>query len=227
MISLVVVHDHHKNIRNKNRNIKPEKKKKNNNNKQAVENELYSKLHQLWIQERHCPELLQYDPIMVTNLLQQFEEMQEAIDDLSESSMGKDLLMAGLAQQDLDRAKFTLSDWLTVRLNKIEKYPLYIMRNEDTKELLSETEYEYCKAYEMLVIDHLEKTVTDHIPEAWRKLDLPNMIDTPDFEGYHFWLVKETILDKEGNDLDVGSCVVAKYIDMKDNMLQDKVDILI
>jgi hypothetical protein len=141
--------------------------------------------------------------------------------------MGKDLLMAGLAQQDLDRAKFTLSDWLTVRLNKVEKYPLYIMRSTESKELLSETEYEYCKAYEMLVVDHLEKTVTDRIPEAWRRLDSPNMIDQPDFEGYHFWLIKETILDKEGNGLDVGNCVVAKYIDMKDNMLQNKVDILI
>jgi GINS complex subunit 4 len=192
-----------------------------------TENQLYGQLHRYWLQECHCPELIRYDDNIVSTLLKGFEEMQEDIDNLSESSSPTDLLMCSLTQQDLDRAKFVLSDWLTQRLNKIEKFALFILRSAEEKEKLSETEYEYCKAYEMLVLDHLEKTVTDHIPEAWRRLDLPNMIDKPDYDGYHFWFVKQTILDKEGNDLKFGSCVVAKYIDMKDSMLQNKVEILL
>jgi hypothetical protein len=187
-------------------------------------NEVFERLHHLWLQERYCPELLEYDDEMVTSLVGQFEERQEGIDQLLESSEAVELLMANLAQQDLDRAKFVLSDWLTVRLHKIEAHPLHM---RDKVHHMSDKEIEYLQSYGSLMEHHLKVTVLDAIPQAWQALDEPNMIDQPDYEGYHFWLVKETIVDKDEIEHNENQCLVAKYCDMRENMREGKVELLI
>ena len=191
---------------------------------QNISNELYEKLHQLWLQERHCPELLEYDEEMVQGLLRSFEEREEIIDESSDSRNAVELLMSNLQQQDLDRAKFVLSDWLTHRLQKIESHPLH-MRTK--LEDMSANEIDYLRAYGAMMENHLNATVLDTIPEAWQALDDPDMIDQPEYDGYHFWLVKDTIVDKDEIDHEAGSCLVAKYLDMKENMKENKVELLI
>jgi GINS complex subunit 4 len=191
---------------------------------QNISNELYEKLHQLWLQERHCPELLKYDEDMVQGLLRSFEEREEMIDESSDSHNAVELLMSNLQQQDLDRAKFVLSDWLTHRLQKIESHPLHMRIKLDD---MSRNEVEYLSAYGAMMENHLNSTVLDTIPEAWQALDDPDMIDQPEYDGYHFWLVKDTIVDKDEIDHETGSCLVAKYLDMKDNMKENKVELLI
>jgi GINS complex subunit 4 len=161
---------------------------------QNISNELYEKLHQLWLQERHCPELLKYDEDMVQGLLRSFEEREEMIDESSDSHNAVELLMSNLQQQDLDRARFVLSDWLTHRLQKIESHPLHMRIKLDD---MSRNEVEYLSAYGAMMENHLNSTVLDTIPEAWQALDDPDMIDQPEYDGYHFWLVKDTIVDKD------------------------------
>lgn len=189
-----------------------------------IPNELYGKLHQCWLQERHCPELLEYDESVVQDLQEQFEQRQEQTDDLVDSQEAVDVLMANLAQQDLDRAKFVLSDWLTNRLHKIESHPFH-MREKIAS--MSQNEIDYLAAYGAMIHHHLEQTVTQSIPPAWKELDEPEMIDQPDYEGYHFWLVKEAIVDRDNIEHEAGSCLVAKYLDMKDNMNESRVELLI
>ena len=53
------------------------------------------------------------------------------------------------------------------------------------------------------------------------------MIDKPDYEGYHFWLVKEEIVDKDDTPHEPGVCLVAKYLDMKEHMIKNRVELLI
>lgn len=197
---------------------------KGDEEQQDIPNELYGKLHRCWLQERHCPELLHYDEKMVQDLQEQFEERQEQADDLVDSQEPVDVLMANLAQQDLDRAKFVLSDWLTNRLQKIESHPFH-MREKTA--CMSQNEIDYLEAYGKIIQHHLEQTVTNSIPPAWKELDKPEMIDQPDYEGYHFWLVRDAIVDRDNIEHDAGSCLVAKYLDMKENMKESKVELLI
>jgi predicted metalloprotease with PDZ domain len=126
-----------------------------------------------------------------------------------------------MAQLDVDRVKFVLSDYLTDRLSKIEAHPLYLREQVDR---MSEGEVAYLKQYGALLEHHLRHTVLDHIPEAWQALDEPNMIDRPDYEAYHFWLVKETI-DNGGIEHDAGTCLIAKYKDMREHMRESKVEL--
>ena len=105
---------------------------------QLLENELYGNLHRRWFQERHCPELLEYDEDMVQELKTKLENRQEWIEDLEGNNDNVAELMATVAQMDLDRTKFVLSDWLTRRLSKIEAHPLYMREKVDH---LSDGEY--------------------------------------------------------------------------------------
>lgn len=191
----------------------------------VVPNELYAKLHQQWRQERHCPALLPFDQDMVAAFLQDFEENQEKLDDLMTSSHADELLIGNILQQDLDRAKFVLSDWLTQRLNKMEQHPLHHL--QENSEHMSEHEKEHLEAYTEAMKKLLYGTVLNNLQEAWQTLDKPNMIDKPDYEGYHFWLVKDEIVDKDGQEHQTGVCLVAKYLDMKDHMTKNKVELLI
>ncbi len=99
-------------------------------------------------------------------------------------------LFANLAQVDLDRVKYVLACWMAERLAKIEAHPLHM---RDKVEHFSDPEVEYLKEYGSFLHEHLHQTVLDHIPQAWQRLDEPNMIDQPDYNSYHFWLVNETI----------------------------------
>jgi len=189
-----------------------------------VANELYTKLNRHWLQERHCPELLPHDNEMFKTLIEEFETQQEGIDDLMTSDVPADLLMGNLAQQDLDRARFVLSDWLTQRLEKIEEHPLHM---REKIENMSEEEQKYLEDYTIAMSALFHGTVLNHLQEAWRTLDAPNMIDKPDYEGYHFWLVKEELVDKDGQEHEVGVCLVARYLDMKEQMTKNKVELLI
>jgi hypothetical protein len=198
----------------------------NDNEKQKlVRNELYAKLHQKWLRERHCPELLPYDDEMVRTFLEDFEENQEKLDDLMTSSHADELLMGNILQQDMDRAKFVLSDWLTQRLNKIEQHPLYNLKEK--MEDMSEQEKEHLLAYTKAMKKLLSGTVLSNLKEAWRTLDEPRMVDKPDYEGYHFWLVKEEFVDKNGQPFEAGDCLVAKYLDMHELMTENKVELRI
>jgi GINS complex subunit 4 len=187
----------------------------------VAKNELYSRLHEHWSQEGHSPELLEHDEAMVEDIKTQLEERQDVIDQLETSGESIDALLSTMAQLDVDRVKFVLSDYLSSRLSKIEAHPLYLRERLDH---MSEGEVAYLKQYGALLEHHLRQTVLDHIPEAWQALDEPNMIDRPDYEAYHFWLVKETI-DNEGIEHDAGTCLVAKYKDMRESMKEGKVEL--
>lgn len=186
-----------------------------------VENELYGKLHQRWFQERHCPELLEYDADMVADLKTQLENRQDWVDEQEGATDAVDDLMATMAQMDIDRTKFVLSDWLTRRLTKIEAHPLYMREKVDH---MSDAELHYLKQYGELYEHHLHNTVLDNIPEAWQRLDEDNMIDKPDYDAYHFWLVKDTI-DKGDMEHEEGTCLVAKYKEMRKHMKEGDIEL--
>lgn len=194
-------------------------------------NQVYAKLHECWSQEKYSPEILDYDEEMVTTIGAQIQARQDWIDQVTEDSsssnapqsMGEtsvQTLLVTLAQVDLDRVKFVLANWLGTRLAKIEAHPLHMRDKVDS---LSPSELAYLKEYGMMLEDHLRRTVLDHIPEAWQALDEGHMIDTPNYSQYHFWMVQERI-DAEG-DQEEGTCLVAKYKDMRDFMRQGKVEL--
>eukprot|EP00934_Nitzschia_sp_Nitz4_P004730 Nitzschia sp. Nitz4//scaffold207_size38617//13416//14330//NITZ4_007676-RA/size38617-processed-gene-0.39-mRNA-1//-1//CDS//3329541608//4720//frame0 len=195
----------------------------------AHEDDLYQQLHQQWQQELYSPEILPYDAHLVDSMVARMEERQDWIDQLQGSAADNAAipLMTTLAQLDLDRARFVLSNWLAARLTKIERHPLYM---RDKIDCLSDQECEYLKEFGMLLEDHLRRTVLDHIPEAWQSLDEPHMIDTPNRETYHFWAIQDFV-ELEGGDggmetLEKGGTVIQTFEKMEEYMAKGKVRLL-
>jgi hypothetical protein len=175
---------------------------------------------------------LEYDTSVVEEIKALMEERQEWIDQITEEMANPNLdagdmavqnLLANVAQVDLDRVKYVLACWMAERLAKIEAHPLHM---RDKVDHLSDAEVEYLKEYGSLLHEHLHQTVLDHIPQAWQSLDEPNMIDQPDYDGYHFWLVNEMI-GVDDVEQEEGSTLVAKYTAMRDFMLENKVELLL
>ena len=199
---------------------------------ELIENDLYKRLQRCWMQERRCPELLPYDETAIEEIQEKMEEQQDMVDQLESTGDPVEALMSTLGQMDLDRTKFALSDWLTCRLSKIEAHPIHM---RDMVDHMSDAEIEYLKHYGALMEHHLRQTVLDHIPDAWQDLAEDGMVDLPNEDGYYFWKVKEKLYvnDEEEEQYqstdnlqhDVGTCLVAKYKDMKQRFKEGKVEI--
>ena len=186
-----------------------------------AQNELYTKLHQQWFQERHCPELLEFDDELAQEIKTHLDNRRDWMDHQEGVADAVEDLMVTLTQMDTERVRFVFSDWLTRRLSKIEAHPLYMREKIDR---MSDGELRYLKSYGELFESHIRNTVLDHVPEAWQRLDEENMIDKPDYDSYHFWLAKGAI-EKNETDHEKGTCIVARYKDMRELMLEEQVEL--
>eukprot|EP00979_Chaetoceros_neogracilis_P014009 scaffold4303_cov242-Chaetoceros_neogracile.AAC.2 len=159
------------------------------NEQEAGESEDYRALKKMWIHELNTTELGNYDEEFLNDLLEIMQNTDDMVEDLQEQGRtGADPTLASIAasicKMDFDRISFVLSDFMRVRLEKIEKYTLH---NRDCHDRMSNMEIEYHKKYSRLFQSHLERTVTDNLrKEAWRKLDEPEMIDRPNLDTFVF-----------------------------------------
>ena len=74
---------------------------------------------------------------------------------------------------------------------------------------------------------HFFRTVLNHMPkEAWKKLDEPDMIETPDFNRFVFC---KTIEDVEIGEQyhGKGSCLIARYEAVQKLVMEEKMELLL
>mmetsp|Transcript_25625 Transcript_25625/g.36126 ORF Transcript_25625/g.36126 Transcript_25625/m.36126 type:complete len:356 (+) Transcript_25625:133-1200(+) len=228
----------------------------------ALEDEDYAHLKTLWKQEVNCPELLGHDTETIDLFMELLQGQEESIDKLldqssasnsrkrhSSRSVDRNLasLVASIYKMDADRVRFMLTDLARTRLSKIEQHALFMRSMVDR---MSEEEISYLKQYGELLERHLRRTVLDHFPkEAWKKLDEPEMIDSPDLDEFVFCKVLETVeidnrdsqaaphtQDDDDDDDDLGedsiqehakgSCLIARYSAIQDLVHQGKIELL-
>ncbi|KAJ4721992.1 DNA replication complex GINS protein SLD5 [Melia azedarach] len=131
-----------------------------------------------WRNEKAAPEILQFQAQLVKRAREQIQLMEETIEDFEES--GLDPLTVSLYQMDLDRAQFLLRSYLRVRLRKLEKYMLYIWKNDSLWNRLSEPE----KMFVQRCIDdmekHLEETVLSKLPDNYQSARRQSVISEED-----------------------------------------------
>jgi len=229
----------------------------------------YTQLKRLWITEMSCPELFPFDPEtfdMHKNLLQGQEELIAELSNAASSShlstdaTGQPVsvrnkkkskeadpnltsLAASIYRMEADRVRFLLADLARFRLTKIESHPLY-MRN--MRDRMSENEVKYLISYGELLEKHLRRTVLNHMPrDSLKKLDEPEMIDSPDLDEYVFCKIMENVVigdetsgineedDENFDGMDgpqeyaAGSSLIARYDLVKDLVLEGKIELLL
>lgn len=98
---------------------------------------------------------------------------------------------------------------------------------------------EYLKSYGELLEKHFKRTVLDHMPkDAWKKLDDPGMIDSPDLNKFVFCRVLDenveidnTFEGEEKDDMNIqehqkGACLIVRYGAIKSLLSEEKVELL-
>lgn len=230
----------------------------------------YSQLKHLWITEKLCPELCPYDTETIDNFKSLLESQEERMYDLLSANAEKDQyqsaryyhnrksqqdielnmnsLGASMYRMEMDRVRFILADLMRTRLSKIESYPIYF--RDATEEYgigrMSPEEVEFLGKYGQLLEKYLHKQVLNHFPKGdmMRKLDDPEMVDSPNLEEYIFCKIIENCLiteepppsndddeeeDQEGmpQEYSTGSCLVVKYKLVRDLIMEGKVSLLL
>merc|ERR1712032_585780 len=152
-------------------------------------------------------------------------------------------LVASIYKMDADRVRFIITDLARTRLTKIENNALY-MRNMVDR--MSDHEVSYLKQYGELLENHLCRTVLNNFKkEAWRKLDEPEMIDSPDLDEFVFCKILESVeidnrdkkaevplnddnVDDDGDvqEFEAGKMIIARYSAIEDFVLQGKVELV-
>jgi|AntRauTorckE5430_2_1112549.scaffolds.fasta_scaffold25101_1 hypothetical protein len=117
------------------------------NEQEAGESEDYRALKKMWIHELNTTELGNYDEEFLSDLLEIMQNTDDMVEDLQEQGRtGADPTLASIAasicKMDFDRISFVLSDFMRVRLEKIEKYTLH---NRDCHDHMSKMEVRTCQ----------------------------------------------------------------------------------
>lgn len=162
----------------------------------------YEQLKALWTSELACPELLPHDAETVVQMVDELSKKEDIVDELLERSKTQRQssreasgelasLVAQITKMDSDRTRFVLVDLGRTRMAKIENHALH---NRNLLDRMTEEETSYLRQYGELLEKHYRRTVLNHLPkEAWKKLDEPEMIDSPDLEKFVFCRVLETV----------------------------------
>nr|XP_043621815.1 DNA replication complex GINS protein SLD5 [Erigeron canadensis]XP_043621816.1 DNA replication complex GINS protein SLD5 [Erigeron canadensis] len=123
-------------------------------------------LKRCWRNEKAAPEILQYESSLVRRTAEQIQLMEETVEDLMNS--GEDPLTVSLYQMDIDRTLFLLRSYLRTRLQKIEKFMLYIQKTADQWTRLSSQEQDYAKDSIKNLSQHFEQSVLSKLPDRYK-----------------------------------------------------------
>lgn len=111
-------------------------------------------------------------------------------------------------EAELERVKFVIRSFIRCRLNKIDKYSLYLRQLEDDEtdiiplnELLSDEELVYHEKHFSILLKLLNNSILKHMPTELQAIDdteaTVNMVDEPDWKKFVFIYVKEVDDDSE------------------------------
>ena len=119
---------------------------------------------------------------------EQINSQQNMIDDL------EDHFESVIYQMDLDRVKYVLTDYLRVRLKKIQRFVFFLTSSNELLGRLSKAEVKFAKTYLKIAMGHFEKSVLQHIPERYRNLkESIATVPRPNLDAFLFFKVNEDI----------------------------------
>ncbi|EPQ53238.1 GINS complex, Sld5 component [Gloeophyllum trabeum ATCC 11539] len=154
---------------------------------QAGEETKLQELTRHWMNERHAPDILPAQSVLLGRLLDHIRKQNDTVQLLraDPDSSEEEHFRIMLAQTEIERVKFIVRSYVRTRLYKIEKYARYIVATPEVQERLSETELQHARRYAHLVESHFHRTVLQSLPEEQRGLAdetafMPPMIPEPD-----------------------------------------------
>jgi GINS complex subunit 4 len=130
---------------------------------QETASSILNKFQAAWINEKFSPELMPYQGDQVECLLEQIKHMDDNVRRLQKRD-----IRAAVHGLELSRIKYMISDYLRVRLDKIEKYTFSILEAESKRNghglYLSEGEFQFAKEHFGNTQSVLQNIALRHFP---------------------------------------------------------------
>uniref|UniRef100_A0A7S1BFA1 DNA replication complex GINS protein SLD5 n=1 Tax=Corethron hystrix TaxID=216773 RepID=A0A7S1BFA1_9STRA len=204
----------------------------------------------LWTSERSCPELLPYGHDIVDLFKRLLDEQEEKLSTSSatkkSNSSHPSMVNVILCREELGRIKYILTDYLRLRLKKIERFALFARENWASEEgRMSPDEVNYLRGYGTILEGHLSSIVLQRLPDPYQSLTDPEMIDGPDLDEYVFCKVGAEDLyvnnsislsdgiSKEGDNQEEnaqvqyrGRDIISRYACVREYIMEGKVMLL-
>lgn len=138
-----------------------------------------------WMNERFAPEILPHQSDLVDCMLQQIAHMEENI-----KRLDKNDLRALVHRMELDRIRYVISSYLRTRLEKIERYTISILSEEDSRSpeetYLTPGELSFAKEY-LANLETLFKTIAlQHMPPNFQRFEVNKFAIKPNLQAHVF-----------------------------------------
>lgn len=174
----------------------------------------FKQLMRLWRNERCSPELLPYPLLLMNRMLRRVQEQMDHIENVSmgflEESEGlesgfesasapNNKLQLLCMEAELERVKFVIRSYLRCRLNKVDKYMLFLRQLSDNQddpnitplnELLSSHELHYHERHSTILLKLLNNSILKHMPPELQAINdtegSVSMVDEPDWNKFVF-----------------------------------------
>ncbi|KAJ7673452.1 hypothetical protein B0H17DRAFT_947248 [Mycena rosella] len=166
-----------------------------------------------WMNERHAPDILPAQDVLLSSLLDHIRRQSDTIQLLrgDPSSSEEEHIRIMLAQTEVERVKFVVRSYVRTRLFKIETYARYIIANEDVQTRITAAERAYASRHAHLIDRHFYASVLQSLPESQAGLDdipnfiMPRMITEPETTRAVFAHALEdvTVRTPEGRTVDL------------------------
>ncbi|ORY94983.1 hypothetical protein BCR43DRAFT_476917 [Syncephalastrum racemosum] len=188
-------------------------------------------LEHIWMNERGAPELLPFRADIVDSMKDLIEEQTDRILDMEVSNPDENFYSM-IYQTEIERLKFLLKSYLRTRLFKIEKFALWLLRQDNAAHIMSPHELEYARSYQTLLETHHHETFAHMLPHTQQKQDEEmgdiSMVVTPNLEAPVFVKALDATgplhiagPDEEDVSLEKGDIYLLRYSAVK-QLLSDR-----
>jgi GINS complex subunit 4 len=149
-------------------------------------------LHEVWLNEKFGPELLQHQSDLVDCMLDQIQQMEENLRKLKKNDF-----RVVIHRMELDRIRYIVTDYLRIRLNKIERFVIHVLEQESSRNIedgyLSPPELKFAREYLTLMEEHLWLVALRHMPTNVQDFDKAKVAVIPNLSSHVFLRAKQNI----------------------------------
>lgn len=173
-------------------------------NAQVVEREKQNDLialQEAWVKEKTVPDILPYEESLIERVLQRIRKQLEFIEmnSIELQTHEKDIkLMLVIVETELERIQFLIRSYVRLRLQKIDRYSLFIQQNQSELDKLNRDEVTYMEGHLAMLHELFKEQYLKKLPKNSRILEDgssssngnigedQDMVDAPNLDNHVF-----------------------------------------
>lgn len=145
-------------------------------------------LQEAWIKEKMVPDILPYEEGLIERIIERIRKQLEFIEmnSVELQTEEKDIkLMLVIVESELERVQFLIRSYVRLRLQKIDKYALYIQGNNNEREKLNLDEVTYMQGHLSMLYELFDEQFLKKIHAKTSNIGEDElMIDEPDLDRH-------------------------------------------